>query len=151
MPTAEDFEEIDHRFVREDIFSPSWTPDPMPSSAWRGIVQDGEYLVPDPQPTTAGEPTVYGAWDLVYDSVEGDFEDVGAPIRQGRLRITGLIQKGAMMGHLRQFFKAAKRRVGNATSDGPLGFCLQETKLVPLGNHGPWRLQMIEIPFVGPG
>lgn len=150
MATAEDYEEVDHAFVRQEIFAPDWTPDPIPSTAWRGIVQDGEYLVPDPQPTSAGEPTVYGAWDLVYDDLAGDFEDESAPIRYGRLRVTGLIQKGGMMGHLRRFFRAVRRQVAAAPPDGPLGFTIQECKPVPLGNVGPWRLQMIEIPF-GPG
>lgn len=149
MPTAEDYEEIDHAFVRESVFPAAWVPDPMPSTAWRGIVEDGQYLVPDPQPTTSGEPTVYGAWDLVYDRLDGDYGGTGAPVRYGRLRVTGLIQKGAMMGHLKRFFRAARKQALAAPEGGPLDFDVQKAKPVPLGNAGPWRLQMIEIPFCG--
>lgn len=149
MPTAEDFEEIDHRFVREEIFSRDWTPDPMPSSAWAGIVQDGEYLVPDPEPTAAGDPTVYGAWDLVYDQLQGDYGGESAPVRYGRVRVTGLIQKGAMMGHLRRFFRAVRSQIDAAPDGGPLDFDVQTAKPVPLGNVGPWRLFMVEFPFCG--
>lgn len=147
MATAEDYREKDHAWVREEIFSPSWVPDPMPSTAFLGIVQDGEFLVPDPQPTSSGEPTVYGAWDLVYDELQGDFEDTAAPIRYGRLRVTGLIQKGGQMGHLNRFFRAVRRRVAAAPTDGPLGFDCQAAKPIPLGNAGPWRLEMLEFPF----
>lgn len=150
MATVETYREEDHAFVREEIFPPSWVPDPMPSTAWLGIVQDGENLVPDPQPTTEGEPTVFGAWDLVYDEFHGDFEGQGAPIRYGRLRVTGLIQKGGPMGYLSRFFRAVCKQVLAAPTDGPLGFDPQEAKPVPLGNAGPWRLELLEIPF-GPG
>lgn len=149
MPTAEDYEERDHAFVREEIFSPDWTPDPLPSTAWRGIVQDGEYLVPDPQPTTSGDPTVSGAWDLVYDELAGDYGGEAAPVRYGRLRVTGLIQKGAMMGHMRRFFRAVRKQIGAAPEDSPLDFNVQTAKPVPLGNVGPWRVFMVEFPFCG--
>lgn len=149
MPTAETYEEEDYAFVRQEIFGPGWVPDPLPSSAWRGIAQDGEYLSPDPTPTSSGDPTVYGAWDLVYDNLEGCYEDAGAPVRYGRLRVTGLVQKGARTGYLKTFFRAVRRRVAEAPPDGPLGFNLQEAKPVPLGFVGQWRLQMLEFPFAG--
>lgn len=149
MATAEDYEEVDHAFVRQQIFGPDWTPDPMPSTAWRGIVQDGEALKDDPQPTSSGDPTIYGAWDLIYDTLEGCYEDVGAPVRYGRLRVTGLLQKGAATGYLRIFFRAIRRRVADAPPDGPLGFTIQEARPVPLQAVGSWRLFMIEFPFAG--
>lgn len=149
MPSVATYKREDKAFVREQIFK-DWTPSPLPSTAWLGIVEDGQYLVPDPQPTAAGDPAVYAAWDLVYDDLAGDFEDQRAPIRFGRLRVTGLIQKGAMGGYLDRLFEAVFNRLEDAPSDGPLGFTLQESKPVPLGNVGPWRLQMLEIPF-GPG
>ncbi len=149
MATVGTYKALDRAFVREGIFSPGWVPDPLPSSAWLGIVQDGEYLVPDPAPRSSGDPAIYGAWDLVYDELQGCYEESGAPVRWGRLRVTGLLQKGARTGYLDTFFEAVVARVAAAEPDGPLGFTLQEAKPVALGNLGPWRLQMLEIPFVG--
>lgn len=149
MATAATYAKEDKAFVRQAIFGPGWTPDPLPSSAWRGIVQDGEYLSPDPAPTASGDPTLYGAWDLVYDNLEGCFEDVGAPVRYGRLRVTGLLQKGARLGYLDAFFETVCQRIGQSPPDGPIGFTVQEAKPVPLGYVGQWRLQMLEFPFSG--
>lgn len=150
MATVEDFEEVDYAFVREQIFSPDWTPDPMPSSNWAGIVPQNVFLVPDPQPATSGDPTVYAAWSLTYRSFEGDFEDEAAPVREGDLTVAGYLQKGAMEGYLRQLRRAIRARIKTTAADGPLSFVLQDARVVNVGYvGGGWFVQNFVIPFTG--
>lgn len=149
MATVEDFEEVDYAFVREQIFSPDWTPDPMPSSNWAGIVPQNVFLVPDPQPATSGDPTVYAAWNLIYDSLEGDYGDESAPVRDGRLTVARYLQKGALEGPLRILRRAILARIAATQEDGPLNFQLQRARSVPVGYVGDWFVVNLVIPFAG--
>lgn len=148
MASAEDFEELDYAFIREQIFHPSWVPDPVPSEAWRGIVQENRALVPDPVPTAEGPPTVYAAWNIVYDEFEGDYEGQGAPVRYGRLTVARFIQKGASKGPLRKLRAAILKQLGSAP-DEPLGFDVQQARTVTVGYVGGWFVENLVVPFAG--
>lgn len=155
MATALDYEEIDFAFVREEIFGEDedgnpWVPDPLPSTGWAGIVPENEYLVPDPAPASSGPPTIYAAWSLIYDDVDGDFEDIQAPIRSGRLMVARYLQKGARTGYNRILRRAILARLADV-ADGPLGFSLQESRTITVGFVGPWFVQNLAVPFSGGG
>jgi hypothetical protein len=148
MSSAEDYEETDYAFVR-GLFPPDWTPDPMPSAAWRGIVQENTAIDPDPAPSGRMEaPTVYAAWKIVYDEIEGDYEDEGAPVRYGRLQVARFIEKGARKGPLRLLRRAILRQLAGAP-DEPLGFDIQAARSVTVGYIGPWFVENLDIPFAG--
>ncbi len=148
MP-ADDFEELDYAHVREQIFPSDWTPDPLPSEAWRGLVQENSYLVPDPAPTGRLEaPTVYAAWKLDYDDFESDYGGEGAPVRYGRLTVARFIEKGAKKGPLRKLRTAILRRLLDVP-DEPLGFDVQKARSVTVGYSGPWFVENLVIPFCG--
>jgi hypothetical protein len=149
MATAGDYEEVDYAFIREQIFHPAWIPDPLPSESWRGIVQENSAIDPDPVPsfdTTA--PTIYAAWKIDYDEVEGCYEGHGAPVRYGRLVVARFVQKGARKGPMRKLRDAILKQV-EAAPDDPLGFDVQTARTVTVGYVGPWFVENLVIPFAG--
>lgn len=149
MATAEDFEEQDYRFIREQIFHPTWTPDPVPSAEWRGIVQENTRIVPDPAPTGESDrPTVYAAWKIDYDEFESDYGGTGAPVRYGRLTVARFIEKGAKKGPLRKLRTAILKQL-QAAPDEPLGFNVQDARSVTVGYVSGWFVENLVVPFCG--
>lgn len=145
-----DYEETDFAFVR-DLFV-DWTPDPMPSAAWAGIVQENGALTPDPEPTGKTEaPTVYAAWTLTYDTLDGDYEGKSAPVRYGRLTVARYTEPGSRKGALRKLRAALLNRLAQANAlDGPIGFDLQGSKPVAVGFvGGGWFVENLVVPFAG--
>lgn len=148
MASASDFEESDYAFVR-GLFPPDWTPDPLPSTAWRGIVQENGILDPNPAPTGRMEsPTVYAAWKLDYDDFDGCYEGDVAPVRYGRLTVARYIEKGARKGPLRKLRTAILDKLADAPDD-PLGFNVQQARSVAVGYVGPWFVENLVVPFAG--
>lgn len=154
MATAEDYEEVDYTFVREEVLPSAWAP-PNPNTphpepwTWFGIVQDNTRLPVDPTPSTnTARPSMYAVWRLDYDEVQGDYGGQAAPVRYGRLIVALYLQKGAKEGHLRMLRTALLRQI-NAAPDEPLGFTVQEAKGVTIGYIGPWYVENEVIPFCG--
>lgn len=149
MSTAAGFEEGDYQFIREHIFPPGWTPDPLPSDGWVAIVQENSYLTPDPAPSGNMEaPTVYAAYKLEYDDFESDYGGQGAPVRYGRLTVARFLEKGAKKGPLRKLRTAILQQLQEAP-DEPLGFDCQAAKSVTVGYVGGWFVENLVVPFCG--
>lgn len=151
MSSADGYEETDYAFVRA-LFPPGWLPwEPgeTPFASWCGIVQENSAIVPDPAPTGRMEtPTLYAAWKIVYDELEGDYEGGGAPVRYGRLQVARFIEKGTRKGPLRRLRAAILRHLMDAPDD-PLGFDVQAARTVTVGYIGPWFVENLDIPFAG--
>jgi hypothetical protein len=152
MATTGDYEESDFEFIRTEIFPPGWAP-PSSSSpepwTWFGIAHVYSYLVPPPEPSTdTTRPSMFAAWRLVYDEVEGDYGGQSAPVRYGRLIVERYLQKGLKGGQLRLLRTALLDQLQTAP-DEPLGFDVQEAKTVPVGFVGPWLQENLVIPFCG--
>jgi hypothetical protein len=152
MATAKSYEEGDHKFVRETVLPDGWEPPSASSPApwtWWGIVHAYSYLVPAPEPTTdTTKPSMFAAWRLVYDEVQGDYGGQVPPVRYGRLIVERYLQKGLRGGQLRQLRTALLNQIDTAP-DEPLGFDVQQAKTVPVGFKGPWLQENLVIPFCG--
>lgn len=148
MALLETFEDEDYAYVR-GLFE-GWTPDPMPSPNWLGIVQENSAL--DPMPTPSGKteaPTVYAAWTMDCDDTEGDYAGEQAPCRWGRLTVACFTEPGARKGALRKL-RNAIRKLLDAEDDGILAFDLQNAKVLRVGEvAGGWYVENFVIPFVG--
>lgn len=148
MSSLLDFEDDDYEFVRE-LFE-GWTPDPLPSDKWRGIVQENSALDPAPTPTGKMQaPTVYAAWTMDVDETRGDFSGSQAPCRWGRLTVACFTEPGARKGALRKLRKAL-RALLDAQVDGALEFDVQNAKTQRVGEvAGGWYVENFVCPFVG--
>lgn len=148
MATATGYRKTDFAHVRQTIFAPSWTPS-LPSATWAGIVPEGGTLVPDPAKSTdSTKPTVYAAWNLRYDTVEGDYGGTSAPVRYGKLNVAGYIEKGALPGPLEDL-RSIILTLLDAAPDDPIGFTVQEADVVTNGYIGSWFVQTLVVPFCG--
>jgi hypothetical protein len=148
MSSLEDFEDEDYAYVR-GLFE-GWTPDPMPSPNWLGIVQENSALDPTPTPTGKMEsPTVYAAWTIDIDETEGDFAGLQAPCRWGRLTVACFTEPGARKGSLRKLRKAL-RRLLDAENEGALDFDVQSAKVQRVGEvAGGWYVENFVCPVIG--
>ena len=144
---ADDYRETDYAYVR-DVFPPGWTPDPLPSPKWHGMLQENGYFPEDPIPSGQEGPTIYAGWVLEYDLFEGDYEGESAPARWGRLTFDRYLEAGAKKRALRLLETAIIRALDTAP-EGPMGFDLQSAKPVWVGFVGGWYLEKLVISFCG--
>lgn len=149
MPTAATYETDDAVYVR-GLFN-GWTPDPLPSPGWAGIVEEGKALVPNPVPSTSQEaPTIYAVYGLRYSRTVGCYEGTVAPVRYGRLIVGRFIQAdGVDIGALRLLRKAIVSLLEDAP-EGPLDFDTQAavSEAVARADSG-FVAQNLVVPFVG--
>lgn len=148
MPSEADWEEEDYAFVR-GLFE-GWTPDPLPSPAWRGIVQEGRGLKPDPEPTgKAEQPTLYAAWAISYTRLIGDYGGDTAPVRYGEVVVSRFIEPGVGKGPLRLLRRAILAQLDGADEDGPLTLNPRAARSVKVGYVAGWYVENVVIPFCG--
>jgi hypothetical protein len=149
MPTAADYETADAVYVR-GIFN-GWTPDPLPSLGWAGVVEEGKALVPNPAPSASQEsPTIYAVYGLRYGRTVGDYEGLSCPVRFGRLIIGRFMQAdGVDVGALRLLRQAIVALLEEAP-DGPLCFDTQAAISEPVVRaDSGFVAQNLVVPFVG--
>ena len=151
MPTTLDYEQLDYEHVR--VLLEGWTPDPLPTPNWRGLVQENRPIQGGaPVPSgNAAEPTMFGAWNLTYDELDGDYEGATAPVRNGRLTIGLFTEPGAGKGALRQIRSELRQLLDAHVADAPIEFDVQLAKTVKVGQTGggAWFAENFIVPFVG--